>query len=249
MEQLRLWCAQAEPAPSPVALLAPEPISVPAQVLGPQALSQQLGRSVRLSWTCNHSTMISVRHRDDVLDLRLHRMFAGADPEIWSALVGYLRGGDRKANRTLDSFIAAHVGDWPPRRRSVRAHGRAHDLKVIFARLNAEFFHDACAARIGWGRAGPVCHRRSIQLGLYVTEEKLIVIHPSLDQSFVPDYYVAWIVFHEMLHDVFGIEQRRSRRSIHPPEFGALEQSFPDFARAKNWETQNLDRLLRFRRH
>ena len=79
-------------------------------------------------------------------------------------------------------------------------------------------------------------------------DEQLIVIHPSLDQAFVPEYYVAWIVFHEMLHDVYGVEQKRHRRVVHPPEFGVLEQSFPDFARAKDWEAHNLDRLLRFHR-
>ena len=33
-----------------------------------------------------------------------------------------------------------------------------------------------------------------------------------------------------MLHDVFGVEQRGRRRQVHPPEFTAIEESYPDFA-------------------
>ena len=37
-------------------------------------------------------------------------------------------------------------------------------------------------------------------MGSYSVEDRLIRIHPTLDRPDVPRYYVAWIVYHEMLH-------------------------------------------------
>jgi hypothetical protein len=244
MEQLRLFETLQKTSAPARAAADPRPRQAPF----PQDLTVALGRPVRVFWTHNHSTMVSARFIRGVLEVRLHRMFAQAEPEVWSALADYLDHGKRETSRILDRFISANLANHPRRRRVIDTFGQVHDLPAILARLNAEYFHHGCMSRIGWGRAGPARHRRSIQLGLYVPEDRLIVIHRSLDQAFVPEYYVAWIIFHEMLHDVFGIEQKRGRRCMHPPEFGVLEQSYPDFARAKNWEAQNLSRLLRFRR-
>jgi hypothetical protein len=125
--------------------------------------------------------------------------------------------------------------------------GRFHDLQTILSELNRDFFHGACEAQVTWGSAGGRRYRRSIQLGSYASQERLIRIHPCLDQAFVPRNYVAWVVFHEMLHEVFGVERNRGRRTIHPPEFTVIEQTFPGYQECKTWEADNLHRLLRFR--
>lgn len=72
-------------------------------------------------------------------------------------------------------------------------------------------------------------------------------MHPSLDQSFVPEFYVAWVIFHEMLHEAYGVEEVNGRRHVHPPEFVALEQTYPNYERARAWEKRHLSRLLRYR--
>ena len=64
----------------------------------------------------------------------------------------------------------------------------------------------------------------------------------------MPLEFVEYIVFHEMLHDVFGIEASGSRRKVHPKEFYAVEQSYPDYAHCKAWEQDNMHRLLRYRK-
>ena len=178
--------------------------------------------------------------------MRLHELFCEATASDLEALAGYLAGSDRESAAALDRFIHAHGQRLPVPRRKVQACGRQHDLQVIFDELNASFFHDACAARITWGHAGRRRYRRSIQLGVYRSQERLISIHPSLDQAFVPRFYVTWIVYHEMLHDVFGIAVSGRRRSMHPPEFGALEQTYPEYQRCKDWEHANLSRLLQY---
>ncbi len=211
-------------------------------------LAARLGRRVRLTFTSNRSTMLSYREHGGVLRIRVHEMFRRASAREWTAVADYVGGKSRAASRVLDDFVLANA---PARPRAPRetypTAGRFHDLGPILHALNEAYFHGAVEAAITWGSASARRSRRTIQLGLYVREERLIRIHPALDQAFVPRWYVAWIVFHEMLHDVFGVERDRGRRSVHPPEFSAVEQSYPDYPRCRAWERDNLHRLLRFR--
>ncbi len=240
MRQLGLWQAV------PTHAIEPEPTTAWTPAALATWLSARLGRRVQLVFTRNRSTMLSFREDHESLAVRVHLMFAGAGLAELEALARYLTGRDRAASRVLDAFVSREAGQAPAHPVVVTPRGRFHDLDAVLAELNARFFHGQSNARITWGSAGPRRWRRSIQLGCYVASQHLIRIHPSLDQAFVPRPYVAWIVFHEMLHEVLGVEHGR-RRCLHPPEFAALEESYPDYRAAKAWEEQNLHRLLAFR--
>jgi hypothetical protein len=191
-----------------------------------RALARYTGRSVRCTFTQNRSTMISYRERHGgALDIRLHHMFLDAPDAVLAALAVFLTGRDKRAVAVIDGFIRASQAEAPPPDVRCAPRGRFHDLRALFDRLNAAYFHGACVARITWGSAGSRRYRRSIQVGCYVRSESLIRVHPSLDQAFVPEFYVAWIVFHEMLHEVFGVERHGGRHLVHPPEFVAIEQT------------------------
>lgn len=211
-------------------------------------LSSRLARPSQVYFTKNRSTMMSWREHQGVLTLRLHKMFQSAPNLVWEALVSYIGAQDAVAGRVLDRFIQTN-----PREIESAAEGTAlgqcFDLREIFSATNAEFFHNGCLASITWGRAGSTGKgkaRRSIILGSYSERENLIRIHPCLDQAFVPRFYLGWVVYHEMLHEVLGVEQTGVRRRVHTPEFIILEESFPQFAEAKAWEKTHLSRLLRF---
>ncbi|HYH94430.1 MAG TPA: hypothetical protein VD972_00560, partial [Hyalangium sp.] len=127
--------------------------------------------------------------------------------------------------------------------------GRHHDLARIFDRLNERYFRSRITAAITYGPAprvkGP---RKSIKMGSYSADARVIRIHPVLDQPVVPRYFVEWIVFHEMLHHVYRVKRGEDgRRCVHPPEFLEHERRFHDFKRAQAWEDENLDLLLRSR--
>ena len=207
-------------------------------------LAKQLKKPIRLVLTHNRSTMLSYREVDGTLCLRLHHIFLTATDAVLDDLVDYLKGSHTAP--ALDSFIR---GLKPHIRPTMvcQPRGRFHDLSVIFAELNHTFFYDAVQVRLTWGKTRGRRYRRTIQLGCYLREERLIRIHPCLDQAFVPRHYVAWVLFHEMLHDVFGIESQGGRRRVHPPEFVALEQSYPDYQRCRAWEERYMPRLLSFR--
>jgi hypothetical protein len=207
------------------------------------------GKGLELSLTNNHYSMISVRRKPDGYRLRLHRMFVGASPRTVRALARYVVHNDRRASRLLGDFIDRHQHiiksqPRPPRRIAIRTLGTNHDLQVIFERLNAVHFGGALEARITWGTASLIRARRSIKMGSFAVEDRVIRIHPILDHREVPEYFVAWIVFHEMLHGKHDIVRKGERRVFHSQAFLDEERTFPDFELATEWERANLDRLL-----
>ena len=70
-------------------------------------------------------------------------------------------------------------------------------------------------------------------MGSYSVEDRLIRIHRSLDRAFVPRFFVAWIVFHEMLHQVHDIRVKNGRREFHSKEFLADEAQFEHYDEAQ----------------
>jgi hypothetical protein len=209
------------------------------------------GKMLELHLTNNHYSMISVRRKPDGYRLRLHRMFVGAEARIVRALARYVVHNDRRASMLLGEYIEQnqHIIRQQvrrPRRINIRAEGRHHDLQAIFDQLNLERFDGKLEARITWG---PVAtrrrRRRSIKMGSFAVEDRIIRIHPALDQPGVPSYFVAWIVFHEMLHGKHEVRRKDGRRRFHTKEFLEEERTFSDYERAHAWEKANLDKLLR----
>jgi hypothetical protein len=209
---------------------------------------------IELVITDNRHTMISVRKRStfrgQVFGLRLHHMFLECQPQIARALGRYVAKNDKAASALLGRYIDANqvMIDRPaaaPRR--ISPQGEHHDLGAILADLNHRYFGDAVSARITWGRGGPVGHarRRSIKMGSYCPEEMLIRIHPALDHAWVPRFFVQWIVFHEMLHELHEMPVVKGRRQYHTAAFRRDEARFEHHTRAAAWERDNLDRLLR----
>jgi hypothetical protein len=128
--------------------------------------------------------------------------------------------------------------------------GRYHDLDLILADLRACYFPNCAAVRICWGRWSGRSRPRSMRFGAYLPEEKLIRIHPALDQAFVPRSFVEFIVYHELLHHVIPPVRVNGRYQIHSAAFRRREREFPAYAEAIAWRQQSLRRLLRSnRRH
>lgn len=207
--------------------------------------------------TDNRYTMISVRrqprgHAQRTYEVRLHCMFADADPVITRALARYIADNDRDASRVLGDFIDANQDVVRGRTRRSPAQvlltaGDHHDLRAIFDDLNRRFFDGKIDAAITWGaRTGRPRRRQSIKMGSYSVEERLIRMHRSLDRSFVPQFFVEWIVFHEMLHQVHDIKVKNGRREFHSKAFMADEARFDRYEQARTWERTHLDALLTY---
>lgn len=215
------------------------------------ALAALLAEDVRLTVHDNRSTMVSFRRRGALVQYRLHHMFLDAPAEVVGALAAFARGGEgaatrrREAGRRIDGWVRRHRHRIQgPRARPLQPRGRAHDLQAIYDRVNAERFGGAIEARIGWGPVRVGDRSRTVKTGVYLEEGRLIRIHPSLDRPEVPEFYVAFIVFHEMLHQAVPPRERNGRRVVHGAEFRRRERAHPDFARALAWERSHIRLLL-----
>jgi hypothetical protein len=212
-------------------------------------ISDLVGERVRLVVHDNRSTMVSFRRSAGLLHYRVHHMFLDAPREVVDALAAFA-GPDRVARRRdagtrIDAYVRDHrtrIGE--PKLARLAPRGRCHDLEAIYERLNAEQFAGRVAAHITWGPNRVGRRRRTIKTGVYVQDARLIRIHPALDRPEVPEFYVAAVVFHEMLHQVVPAVERDGRRVVHGPEFRDRERAYPGYARARAWEQQNLELLL-----
>jgi hypothetical protein len=209
---------------------------------------------VSVTLTDNRYTMISVRRlsKEKRYEVRLHHMFADADPVITRALARYIADNDPDASHVLGDFIDQNSGHVRGRARRqptqvIFTAGEHHDLREIYDDLNARYFENKIDAAITWGqRTGRPRRRNSIKMGSYSVEDRLIRIHRSLDREFVPRFFIAWIVFHEMLHQVLDIRVKNGRREFHSKEFLADEAMYEHYDQAKGWERRHLDALLTY---
>ena len=214
-------------------------------------LSSLLQEHVRLTVHDNRSTMVSFRRGSGEIHYRVHHMFLGAPDDVVSALAAFAakrRGSSarrRQAGTRIDAYVRTHRARIAlPRHVDLQPRGRAHDLRAILDQLNADHFEGAVDVRIGWGPVRLGRRRRTVKTGVYVQDARIIRIHPTLDRPEVPEFYVAAVVFHEMLHQVVPAEEVNGRRVVHGREFRRRERAYPDHARARAWEDENLSLLL-----
>ncbi|MCL2627063.1 MAG: hypothetical protein FWD46_09695 [Cystobacterineae bacterium] len=223
---------------------------LPSQVLA-RDLSVRLGLPVALRINCNQRTMLSCKRKAAGLEVRLHRMFLGADVKTRKALGDYLGRRCKRASRQLNAFIREQLPKFPPpppaAAKPLRTRGAYYDLQEIFGRLNQQHFNNQIVASVGWAQMPKRKARSSLRLGVYEHERKQIRVHPSLDNPEVPPFYIEFVLFHEMLHQLFVPAEKTARRCLHSGAFRAREKSFPEFARAMAWEKAKLNQVL-FRR-
>jgi hypothetical protein len=202
-----------------------------------------------LSITDNRHSIITHRVQRGTLHVRIHHMFLDAPGSIVDALVRYVTRGDRDASAILGNFIDENGVRLARRKRNAPlvAKGRHHDLLALFNDINDRYFGGNINALVTWGKRPTVAksHRKTIKLGSYSGVDRLIRVHPGLDRNWVPRYFVAYIVYHEMLHHVIPGSRGLGRVNLHPPEFKERERQFRHFERALEWERRHVGRLLR----
>ncbi len=255
------------PRMAPAALRLPDPrvaqLSLPFASKGPQifvhegarqALERRFAaafsRPIQLAITDNRRRMVTYAEVGETLRLRVHMMFLGAPDDVLDSLVRYVHENARDASKRIGEFIGANGHRIRASRKvpgPLRTRGRFHDLVAILSRVNDQYFGSSVTdVLITWGRRSrPRGDRRTaIKLGSYSAAERLIRVHPALDQEWVPRYFVAYIVFHELLHHLFPGELRRGRLLVHSAEFLRREAEFRQYERALEWEQKHLRRLL-----
>ena len=205
-------------------------------------VGEQVGRPVSLTFTDNVKSMASFR-RDRLggVVLRLHRMFANAPDAVLHELARWVRQPGRQPPG-VRRFVRSRRQEIRPalsarRTPRLRAEGRHHDLRPIYADVNARYFDSRHEMKLTWSRRPARRRVRSMRLGTYCHETGVITVSRRLDRADVPRYFVAYVIYHELLHAELGVERTGSgRRRVHGPEFQRRERLFSDYDRARAFE-------------
>jgi hypothetical protein len=212
-------------------------------------ISSLVNSPVRLTITDNTHSMISIRLSKGVYNIRLHHMFLAADPGILSAMADFIKNRSKKPPPALRDFVAANSSkirrSIPGSRRAVlRQKGRFFDLKDLFDEVNSEYFENEIDCLITWGANRRVRKQNSIKLGSYSERSRTIRVNPVLDRSYVRNYVIKGIIYHEMLHHYLGVETRNGRKIAHSKTFRRLESRYRHHRKLQAWKEKNLNRLL-----
>lgn len=128
----------------------------------------------------------------------------------------------------------------PPPPRGLKTKGSVYDLQELYDQVNRKWFNGEIRSHITWGRDNSHKTVRSRRLGSYRHDQKLITIHPVLDDTRVPRKVVAFTVFHEMLHSL----QPPGHRRPHDAAFRKAERAHPDYTWVQRWRKENLEVLI-----
>lgn len=184
----------------------------------------------------------TIRLREDIAHVRLSDVLRQAPRSVVEATAAVLLGRlyrRRPPSDLLDAYrefsharsTRQHVLQLRQRRARRIEHrpaGTHHDLEMLFDRLNGTYFQDAlqrpvlCWSNRSW---------RS-QLGCFDPALNQILINRQLDHVNVPEYVVAYVLYHEMLHVKHPMRFVRCRRESHSARFRKEEKCFADYERA-----------------
>lgn len=187
----------------------------------------------------------TIRLREGVARVRLSDALARAPLSVIEAAAAILLGRLYRRRPPPDLIETyrrfSHAPSTRRRLRAIRQRrarrlehsppGSHHDLAPLFAQLNREYFGNALGEpRLGWSK-----RPWRAQLGCFDPALNQIVINRRLDHPSVPEYVVAYVLYHEMLHQKYPIRCVKRRRQSHPAAFRETERRFTHYARAQRF--------------
>lgn len=215
-----------------------------------QQLQHCVGGNIQIKINDNRSTMLSVKWEPDCTKVSLHRMFLQAPQNIMQALACYLRGEHQQIAPSIKAYIEynlqrldySHELDLS----KLQIRGRVYNLKQIYDRLNEEYFDGKLKLHITWYEWPSRRKKRSrITFGLFHDPLKLVKINRMLDSKRFPEYFVEYVIYHEMLHYVCpAYVDERGIKHIHSKEFKEREKEYRYFKSAQKWLKDHHDDLF-----
>ncbi len=119
---------------------------------------------------------------------------------------------------------------------TLRPKGDLYNLEEIYHQINRDYFDSQVDAKITWFGRGVRTPKSSMTFGSYNHQLKLIKINRLLDSEAYPEFFVRYIVYHEMLHNILPPRRgSRGRRDIHHSDFKEREKAFEEFHQAKEF--------------
>lgn len=208
-----------------------------------QKLSEQTGYNLEIIVNENRSSMLSVLSKKGKwAKLSLHRMFLNAPDNVIDAIALYLKNKEDPSFALVRSYIQTNLQrvDYSHRLnpRSLYTQGSVYNLQEIFDEINEQYFTGKVKLWLTWFEK-PQKKTSRIVYGQYFEALKLIKINKLLDDKQFPRYFLAFVIYHEMLHHVIpSYIDERGIQCIHSKQFKEREIQFKDYRQAKAWELE-----------
>ena len=217
-------------------------------------LSKMIKTPSRIILTRNRSSLISVRTDKNGLKIvRVQHAFRAADTKVIAALAEFAEGGESPALKAINEFISKKqdiVKFFSKRPSNNPVPGPIGEYKNLVEILKKVMDDHGIFLRnlnITWSRARKIHGKQySIRFGSYINQSGTIRIHPSLDSPEIPDYFIEYIIYHEILHAILPptTQPGGKKRRIHTREFKSREKGFRDYDRAKRFEKRLVKKWL-----
>ncbi len=215
-----------------------------------QHLHRLLSTDLQLVLQENRTTMLHIlAKKKGMVRLSVHRMFLQAPEEVIRAIAHYVQGsrkGRQENNKLIRDYIHLQFPqlDYTSRldRKKLDNGGRCHNLLTLYQEINQQYFKSSLDLSLTWFGKREKLRCNKATFGLYQRPLRLIKVHRLLDQPCVPDYFVSYILYHEMLHHVIPSEiNNHGHICLHGPEFKKREREYHKYDKAIKWEKQNQD--------
>lgn len=173
------------------------------------------------------------------INLMLSEGFINAGEEVLTALVQTsLRGKSPSNTRiireyaSLDEFSDVLLElDLIIETVTEDSKGSHYNLETLFDKINCEYFSKKLTKpRLTWSQM-----QTYRKFGHYEPARDRIVISLTLDEAFIPQYVIEFVLYHEMLHKYYGEKWVNGRRLVHTSEFRASESKFKYYNEAEAW--------------
>src|SRR5215468_726094 len=187
----------------------------------------------------------TIRVRSGRVYVRLSDIFDAAPPDVIRALAFLLvsRLLSRKAPVAHEKIYRSYAfssqvlraSDIARQKRGRKVistpRGKVYDLDELFSRLNRRHFDDQLEKPVlTWSK-----RRAKRILGHHDSVHDTITISRTLDSRDVPEWFVEYILYHEMLHIKHPARLQNGRRYYHTNAFRADERKFPYYEQAQKW--------------
>ncbi len=213
-------------------------------------LESNAGKRLQIKINDNRSTMLSVRWESKFTKVSLHWMFLSAPRTVMDELACYLRGNQKSLTPVIKAFIDSNVKKLDYSHtidpRSLPSQGTIYNLKELYDSLNEEYFDNQLNLRITWFGNRQKRNRTRVTFGLYHDPLRLIKINRLMDSPVFPEYVIAYVIYHEMLHHVCpSYVDKQGQHHIHSKAFKLREKKFRHYRLAQKWIQDHQQHLFK----
>ncbi len=124
------------------------------------------------------------------------------------------------------------------RERPLNSVGNKYDLEKLLEKVlidNSQVFEGVSRQSIVWSK-----HSSRRRLAFYDSAFSQIVVSKKFDSKAFPQYFLEYLIYHELLHAKHDVKYG-GRRKVHHAEFKADEKKFPRYLEASHMMKNGLN--------